>query len=127
MEDLIRFCGIIVTLLISLSLLRDKVPSIGLVVALAGMTVLVAILMPMLSQVFDCIHMLVNVTGLDTVVFTPILRVIGVCMVVKLMAELCRDAGERTLAAKVEMFGAAAGILCAVPLVEQALQLIRAF
>ncbi len=127
MEDLIRFCGIIVTLLISLSLLRDKVPSIGLVVALAGMTVLVAVLIPLLSQVLDCIRMLMDVTGLDAAVFTPILRVIGICMVVKLMAELCRDAGERTLAAKVEMFGAAAGILCAVPLVEQALQLIRAF
>lgn len=121
-----RICGIALVALLCLSLLREKAPSMGLVLALGTAAVLTAVLAPLVGSVLDCVRSLVDAAGLDRQTFAPVMRVVGICLVVKISAELCRDAGERTLASLVEIGGAAAGILCAVPLIEQALQLIRA-
>ncbi len=126
MNELIRICGVALTLLLCLTLLRDKVPAIGLSLALCGVAVIVLLFLPMAERVIRCVRGLMTATGLDGTLWTPVAQIVGVCLVVKIAAELCRDAGERTLAATVEICGAAAGILCAIPLVEQALRLIRA-
>ncbi len=125
MDEWIRLCGAALILLVCLSLLRDKAPSMGLVTALCGTAVLAALLLPMAERALDCARWLMEATGLDSRFFSPVARVVGICLVGKLSAELCRDAGERALALSVEMGGAIAGILCAAPLVEEALRLIR--
>ena len=125
MDELIRICGVVLILLVCLSLLRDKVPAMGLVMALCGTAVLAALLLPMAGRVLDCARSLMEATGLDSQSFAPVARVVGICLICKISAELCRDAGERTLALSVEIGGAIAGVLCAAPLVEQALHLIR--
>ena len=126
MDELVRICGIALVAILCLSLFRDKAPSMGLVLALGVTAVLAAVLIPMVGRVLDCVRSLVDAAGLDYAAFAPVMQVVGICLAVKISAELCRDAGERTLASIVEIGGAAAGVLCAVPLVEQALQLIRA-
>lgn len=126
MDELVRVCGIALVALLCLSLLREKAPSMGLVLALGTAAVLTAVLAPLVGRVLDCARSLIDAAGLDRQTLAPVMRVVGICLVVKISSELCRDAGERTLASLVEIGGAAAGILCAVPLIEQALQLIRA-
>lgn len=48
----------------------------------------------------------------------------GLALVTKLAAALCRDAGEGSLAAFVEVAGAAAAVLVALPLLKMVLQLV---
>lgn len=126
MNELIRICGMALILILCLSLLRDKAPAIGLSLALCGVTVILLLFLPMAERVIRCVRSLMEATGLDGALWAPVAQVVGVCLVVKIAAEICRDAGERALAATVEVCGAVAGILCAIPLVEQALRLIRA-
>ena len=126
MDELVRICGIALVALLCLSLLRDKVPSMGLVLALGVTAVLSAVLIPLAGRALDCVRALAGAAGLDGAALTPVVQVVGICLAVRISSELCRDAGERTLASLVEIGGAAAGILCVTPLVEQALRLIRA-
>ena len=126
MDELVRICGIALVALLCLSLLRDKAPSMGLVLALGVTAVLSAVLIPLAGRALDCVRVLAGAAGLDGAALTPVVQVVGICLSVRISSELCRDAGERTLASLVEIGGAAAGILCVTPLVEQALRLIRA-
>jgi stage III sporulation protein AD len=52
------------------------------------------------------------------------MRVVAMAVCVRITAELCRDSGERAVAAKIEIAGAVLSLACALPLVEQALTLI---
>ena len=54
----------------------------------------------------------------------PMLQTVGLALVTKLAAALCRDAGEGSLAAFVEVAGAAAAVLVALPLLKMVLQLV---
>ena len=126
MEKLMQICGAALILILCLPIVRDKVPSMGIAMILCAVAVIGTVLIPMLRQVYECVRSLADTTGLDSNVFSAAARVMAISLVVKVMGELCRDAGERTLAVLVETGGAAAGILCAAPVIEKALQLIGA-
>ena len=51
---------------------------------------------------------------------------LAITQVTHISAELCRDAGEKAVAAKLELCGAAASLMCVLPLAEQALALLGA-
>lgn len=78
------------------------------------------------KDIVDNLESIITMTGLDTAVFLPLVKVIIVSICFKITTELCRDAGERAVAAQLEIAGAAVGILLAMPLIKQALTLIGA-
>ena len=54
----------------------------------------------------------------------PLLETMGLALVTKLAASLCRDAGEGGVASFVEVAGAAAAVLVSLPLLKMVLQLV---
>ena len=63
-------------------------------------------------------------TGLDSTVFTPLYKILGIALVVHLGGQLCRDAGESALAAGLETAGSVCAMLAALPLLERVLSLL---
>ena len=58
---------------------------------------------------------------------SPLLRCCAVAVLVRVGAELCRDAGEGSLAAKVELCGVVAVLTIALPLLRYLMQLLAEF
>ena len=58
---------------------------------------------------------------------SPLLRCCAVAVLVRVGAELCRDAGEGSLAAKVELCGVVAVLTIALPLLRYRMQLLAEF
>lgn len=114
------------TALCCTQLLRGKTPALALVVSLTAILVLLGLLLPGLQAVQQAFHGLLAQAGLESDLFTPLLKVLAITQVTHIGAELCRDAGERALAAKLELCGAAASLLCVLPLAQQALALVGA-
>lgn len=120
---------ILLTVLVAVTcgqLLKGKIPALALLVSLAAVLVLLGILLPYLQTLYQRITRLVTGSGLDTALLLPVAKVLAVTQITHIAAELCRDAGEKGLAAKLELCGATASLLCILPLAEQALQLIGA-
>ena len=67
---------------------------------------------------------LASLTEISPALLRPMLQTVGLALVTKLAAALCRDAGEGSLAAFVEVAGAAAAVLVALPLLKMVLQLV---
>lgn len=107
-------------------LLKSKNPALALLLSLAAVLALLGILLPWLKMLCGSISQLVTDSGLDSALLLPVAKVLAVAQITHIAAELCRDAGERGLAAKVELCGAVASLLCVLPLAEQALKLIGA-
>lgn len=104
--------------------IRGKNPQGALLLSVAVCIVLAVQILPALAAVYDYCKTLVSLTGISAGLFVPLLKVTVLAVCVRITAELCRDSGERAIASKIEIAGAAAGMLCALPLIEQALRLI---
>lgn len=107
-------------------LLKGKSPALALLVSITALLVLFGMFLPCLQNVWRQFSRLLSDSGLDPEVLLPVIKSLAVTQITHISAELCRDAGERGLAAKVELCGAAAALLCILPLVQQALKLIGA-
>ena len=67
---------------------------------------------------------LLSQCGLDSALYLPVCKAVGVAVVVRITAALCRDAGQSVLAAKMEIAGAVLTLSVCLPLFEQVLDLI---
>ena len=123
---MVRILLTVLTTLACGQLLKGKSPPLALLVSLAAVTVLIRLLLPYLQTVYRQYSGLLTGSGLDTVLLLPVAKVVAISQVTHIAAELCRDVGERGLAAKLELCGATASLLCILPLAEEALTLIGA-
>ena len=80
--------------------------------------------LPLLESIRDVMEELASLTEISPTLLRPMLQTVGLALVTKLAAALCRDAGEGSLAAFVEVAGAAAAVLVALPLLKMVLQLV---
>ncbi len=94
-----------------------------------AMTVAVAVVVLFLTlgalePVVAFFHELSAMSGLDTGLFSPVIKTVGIGIVTKIAAELCRDAHEGGVAATVELAGTAIALYVALPLLTSVMRLI---
>lgn len=65
-----------------------------------------------------------TLTGTSDVYIAPILKCVGIAIVTKLTAELCRDSSQSASAAAVELAGTVCAMSVAMPLIMSALEMI---
>lgn len=104
-------------------MVRQRAPEMALVLAMAA-CVLLWNTLPLLESIRDVMEELASLTEISPALLRPMLQTVGLALVTKLAAALCRDAGEGSLAAFVEVAGAAAAVLVALPLLKMVLQLV---
>ena len=102
---------------------RQKTPEIA-VVLVAAACVLLWNTLPLLETIRDVMEELADLADISPTVLRPMLQTVGLALVTKLAASLCRDAGEGGVASFVEVAGAAAAVLVSLPLLKMVLQLV---
>ncbi len=125
-ESLLRMLLVAGTAVACTQLIRGKTPALATAVSLAAVLALLGLLLPQLRAAWQAASAFPAEAGLDGQLFLPVLKVLAITQITHLSAELCRDAGERAVAAKLELCGAVSALLCVLPLAEQALALIGA-
>ncbi|MFQ8926915.1 MAG: SpoIIIAC/SpoIIIAD family protein [Evtepia gabavorous] len=78
----------------------------------------------LLETIRDVMEELADLADISPTVLRPMLQTVGLALVTKLAASLCRDAGEGGVASFVEVAGAAAAVLVSLPLLKMVLQLV---
>lgn len=107
-------------------LIRGRSPALAMLISLAAVLVLFGLLLPRMQAIWQSLQSILTRIGLESDLFLPLVKLLGLTQITHISAEFCRDAGEKALAAKLELCGAAASLLCVLPLAEQALALIGA-
>ena len=95
-------CGIVLAALTLSLVLKKDAPAIAFLLVLTAGVILL----------------------LDSALYLPVCKAVGVAVVVRITSALCRDAGQSALAAKVEIAGAVLTLSVCLPLFEQVLDLI---
>lgn len=71
-----------------------------------------------LHEIFKLINSIVSASGISSAIFLPVIKCMGIGIIVSIVTGLCRDAGQSALSSAVEYLGAAAAVFTALPLIK---------
>lgn len=124
MDGYLKLMGVLLAFLALTVFLRQKSAALAVGFTMGVILFTFGILLPQLSDLWNMLQRMLSASDLDPAYFIPLFKVVGISICTRISAELCRDAGERAFGAKIELAGAAAALLCALPLAQQMLELI---
>ncbi len=95
-----------------------------MVLSLAAGMALLALALGALEGVRDLMDTLTETAGLSPAVLAPVIKTVGIAILTRVTAEVCRDAGEGGIAAFTETAGAATALFVAAPLLRAVLETV---
>ena len=105
-------------------LLREGRPEMALLLAL-GFGILVFILvLGKMGTIINLFRDLTRSARVDELYLTTLLKILGIAYIAEFGAQICRDAGEGTIASKVEMAGKVLILLLALPIFAAVLEVV---
>lgn len=103
---------------------RQNAREVGLVLSLAAGALILLQALGAIEAIRTLIEDLGERAGLSPAVLDPVLKTVGIAVLTRLSAEVCRDAKESGIAAFVETAGAVMVLYVALPLIRAVLETI---
>ena len=123
-EDVIgvSIIGIIASVL-SLILKRDK-PEFSLFISISAGAIILFLILPAARMAVEAIMTISEIAGISGEYITVIIKSCVIAMITSVCASTCRDAGNSSLALKLEIAGRIAIIILAVPVINTLFNII---
>lgn len=119
-----QVAAIAVTAALCAIVVKKQAPEIGAILGLLTGVLILLMTYPAIKSVKELMATLSETAGLAPVVLAPVIKTVGIAIVTKLAAEICRDAKEGGIASFLETAGAALALVVCVPLIEAVLSMI---
>ncbi len=124
MNGLIAACGLVLLVLVLSMTLKKDVPAIAFLLTLTAGVLILLRAFDLVGGTMQRFSGLLAQGGITQSLYLPVLKTVGVAVVVRIMSALCRDSGQSALAAKLEIVGAVLALSMCLPLLEQVLELV---
>lgn len=124
MDIVIRASAIAVISALCILLIQKSNREMALAAAIAAAAVICLSSVQLFSGLMELMRRIIEQTGLSSMLFIPVLKCVGIAMIVRLSSGLCRDAGQSGIASSMELLGSAAALFTALPLFSSLLDTI---
>lgn len=124
MEQVLQLSAVALTGALCALTLRKQAPEISLVLGMVTGLLLLSAAIGAFQSVKEFFITLTDLAGLEPELLTPLVKTVGIAILTRVTAELCRDAGEGGIAAFAEVAGGAAALCVALPLARAVLDMI---
>ncbi len=105
-------------------LLKEYRPEIAVLVSVCCGIIIFAAVIVNIVPIFDEINDFLDQISYETEYLTAVIKALGICYVTQLATDCCADAGQSSIASKVELAGKAAVIAVSMPMFSQLIELI---
>lgn len=105
-------------------ILRSQRPEIAMQIGIITGVVIFLLMVFKISAIVVLLQDLANKVNIDFIYLTTILKIIGISYITTFGAEVCRDAGEGSIASKVEFAGKILIMVLAIPILMAVLEII---
>ena len=106
-------------------LLEKSHPELAILLALSVCAGLLPFGLSRLGTVLSVLKQLAQAGGLSSDLLQPLVKTVGIALLTRTGAELCRDAKQGAMASVVEMAGAFCAIIVSLPLLGAVWELLR--
>lgn len=114
--------GLIATVIIVI--LKVQRPEIAVQVSIITGILVFFMIAGKLFAVVELLKTYSKKASIDSMYINILLKIIGIAYIVEFAAEICKDAGESSIASKIELAGKVIIIVLAVPIITSLLDLI---
>ncbi|MGB4352276.1 MAG: stage III sporulation protein AD [Tissierellaceae bacterium] len=114
--------GLIATILVVI--LRSVRSDFAIYISILAGVIIFSLIIQHLSYIIDTIRDLSRRANLEITYFSTILKIIGTAYIVEFGAQLSRDAGENSIAMKIELAGKIIIMTLAIPILLSLMDLI---
>jgi stage III sporulation protein AD len=105
-------------------ILREEKPEIALQVSIVTGLIIFVFVITKLSSVLNVLKYFASKTNIDLLYFTIILKVIAIAYITEFGAQVCKDAGEGSIASKIEFGGKVLIMIMAIPILAALMDVI---
>lgn len=123
--DMTSLAALGVTAALCAVVVRQKTPEVAALLGLTACALLLWELLPLLETIRAVLEELADLADLSPDLLRPVVQTVGLAIVTRLSASLCRDAGEGGIAAFLELAGGTGAVLVALPLLRMVLRLVQ--
>lgn len=122
--DILQIVGLGIIASILIVVLKAQRPEMAIQVSIITGIVIFILIVNKLSSVLSLLNSFSSKANIDMSYMGILLKIIGIAYISEFGAEICKDAGEGSIAAKIELAGKVTVIIIAIPIVTSLLDLI---
>ncbi len=116
-------CGVGVVTAAILTMLRQYKPEYAVPASAAAGIVILSIMLSSIMPLINELKDMFSTAGMNSDYAQVLFKALGVCFITQLACDVCRDAGESAVAAKLEMSGKVVILLMSFPLFKKLLDI----
>lgn len=124
MDELIKICFIGITAVIIISLIKTYKPEFVIEVTLCAGLIMLFFVIDSLKDGFSFMTEIYDELSYGKEYFPIILKVLAIAYITEFASAICQDAGEKSIASKVELAGKTAIFFAAIPVFVSLLTLL---
>ncbi|NLB81715.1 MAG: stage III sporulation protein AD [Clostridiaceae bacterium] len=121
---IVKIAAIAIVGAITSVILRSIKPEFCIGIAIACSVLIILTIKDDIAAVIDVMMQYANDTGIQTTYIIMLIKIIGIAYLTQFAASICEDAGEKTIAMKVEFAGKVAIMIMSAPLMFTIINLI---
>lgn len=113
-------CGLIACVFIVL--IKQYKPELAVVLSAVSACALLLLYLSEFSQFFSELRAITGKLGAASEYISVVLKVLGLCIITQLAADICRDAGQQSIASRVELGGKLTCLAVSLPIFKDILE-----
>ena len=122
--SILAITGFGIAAVVLLVVVRHERPEMAVLLSAAVAAVLFGVIFSRIWAVIEVINQLAARARVDPTFLAVVLRVVGIAYITEFGAQVCRDAGEASVADKVELGGKVLMMVVAVPVLASIVDLV---
>ena len=124
MVILVKIAAVAVAGAILSLVLRKNSPEMALLLTISLALIAISLAFDVITGVTDFLKTLSETAQISPAVLSIVLKTVGIAIITKLAADVCRDAGQTSVASGVELTGAFSALYISLPLFKTVIGMI---
>ena len=122
--EIARIISIALITTFAVLLLKPHKPEVAALLSIVGGIMVILLVVEGLGEIISNIQALVGRTGIQSELFSILLRIIGIGYLTEFAANICTEAGNQSMAAKVVIAGKVIILVIALPVINNLIEVI---
>ena len=124
MDDVIKIIGIGLLALILIIVIKQYRPEFAIYISIIAGIIILFFAMDKLTNIINLLKDICNQAGVNNKYLGILIKMTGIAFLAEFAISICKDAGESSLASKVELGSKAIVISMSIPIIHNLLEII---
>ena len=124
MIDLLKIVAVALVTVFAYMLVKQVKGEIAIIIALVGSIIIISMTVTSLKSVISSFYAIFKTTGVDTILLTPLFKIIAIGYVAEFGANVCVDAGVNSVADKILFAAKIIILMLALPIITQVIDMV---